>query len=244
MKYLFSVNGEQANIKDIICRHNATTIQAGAAVVRGITSGTNFGFGIISGAAPADVIGVTQESLASTVGDTTQAGLVENKIKIVTNPFAVFLAEYSQEADDDVDVTSASSGTTFACTSIEDIAGGWIYLVSGPGLGQLQYITAATTNELTTKTALSPVTSSATRFIKAYPRFHQLADVNAAATKLKSAAAAGTGKVLILENFIQANNIPFQELSALAHSGLTGLDTQSVKLYAAIMFLDHVSNNA
>ena len=72
--------------------------------------------------------------------------------------------------------------------------------------------------------------------------FHQLVKINAAATMIGTDAAAGTGEVCILENYIEANSIGKATLNPKSHSGLTGLNDSAVKFFAELIFRNHFLN--
>ncbi len=208
--------------------------------MRGVSDDTDEGMAVIGAPTYADALGVIEEAVAITETDSAIGGTAVLLKKVSIGPHHVYLCEYSQTAADNVAPTSASSSTTFNLTSIEAISGGFIYIVSGASKGQLQYIVADTTNALTTKTAFDPVADTDAYVLKVLPRHTKLLDLNTAALKIKSAAAAGSGKLLVLENYIEADNIPFQRLDPTKHSGLTGLDTQHVKFWAELTIRSHM----
>lgn len=230
-------------LKDVPVRHAGTTIVKGAVLMKGVTTGTDRGAAILATGAGTNTVGVAEQKIPSSLTDYNADGTVHPKYKVSVNPMGVYLAEYSQDTADDVDPTSDSSGTTVNCTSIEDIGGGWVYATAGTAIGQLQYVVGAGAGTLTTKTAFAPVLDAATgHFIKILPKFHVLGLLNATSDKLASQAAAGSFELEVLENYISANNIPFQPLDPTKHSGLTGLNSQNVRFYAEVMFRGHILN--
>lgn len=240
MKYLYDISGAQSNVAKVNVRHGGTTLLAGAAIMQGVTSGTNNVAGIVASGALADVIGVLEATVLSSVTDFSMSTPVTLRQKALVGPLSVFLAEYDQASL--VTATSASSGTTINVTSIEDIAGGWIYVVGGTGKGQLLYVVSAAANTLTVKTAPAVALDTTSTLIKVEPTYRELISLNATADKLASQAAAGTGKARVLANYFRANGYPLQELTPEVHNGLTGLDALSAHFYSAIIFLDHAFN--
>ena len=128
----------------------------------------------------------------------------------------------------------------FLSTIEDNIDGGWVYAVSGTGIGILQVITAADGSTITTKTATG--WDSTTTLIKILPQWHTLVKLNSAATMIGTDAAAGSGLITILENWVEADSIGLAPLDATLHSGLTGLNNRNVKFYADIIFRNHVLN--
>jgi len=100
-------------------------------------------------------------------------------------------SELANSASDDIDVASATA-TVITITSMEDnMDGGWFYVRAGTGVGQLQYITAAATTDVTTDT-MTTTLDSTSKLIMLRPLSHQLVSLNSDATKLTSANTAGS----------------------------------------------------
>ncbi len=246
MKFLYDVLGGPAKITEVPILAASTLIPAGAALIRGVTGGTNKGYGIVGVSPFTDFIGVTEEPYKVADTQSVQSTGVTKFRKVCVNPFAVYRAEFSQATGDTL--TGATSATTvYSLTSIEDINGGFIYVVSGQAKGQLQYIVSQSSGVLNTLTALSPVVALGDYIIKIFPRFHKLVDLTTDATKIGgtggSGAAAGSGVMTVLDIYIQADTIPFQKLDPALHSGLTGLDTKNPRFFADIIFTKHVATH-
>lgn len=239
MKLSYTIGGGDPLIRNIPVFHNTTDVVKGAAIMRGVSDDTNEPYAVVAAGSFADIIGVTEELVDNANTDNGLAGTTHSLYKVTMNPNNVYLAEYDQT--DTAAETSASSSTTFNCTSIEGIAGGWIYMVSGAAIGQLQWVVSDDTNAVVTKTAFT-TTGGTDTFIKILPQFHLLAKPITNGSKLGSDAGAGSLAVCVLANYIEADNLPFQELDPVKHSGLTGLNSQNVKFYSEIMFRDHVLN--
>lgn len=238
MKFLYDIAGAQANIQKVpVYQAGATALKAGVALIRGTTAGTDQGAAILATGALADIIGVLEQ--ATSVTDYA-IGTANNMAKVCVNPMAVYMAEYDQASV--VTATSASSGTTINCTSIENIAEGWIYTVGGTGPGELLLVTAGGSNTLTVNTAPAVAFDNTTTFIKVLPKFHELIAVNSTGDKLASQAAAGSGKARVLENFFKYTGQALVALDPTKHDAIKGLNSLSVKFYSAIMFLDHALN--
>ncbi len=243
MKFLYDLYGGPAKITETPILAASTLIPAGAGLVRGVTGGTNKGFGIVAVSPFTDFIGVIEEPYKVADTQSVQSTGVTKFRKVCTNPFAVYRAEFSLATGDTL-TGATSSSTSYSLTSIEDINGGFIYVISGQAKGQLQFITAQSSGVLTTLTALAPTVALGDYIVKIFPRFHKLVDLTTDATKIGgtggAGAAAGSGVMTVLDIYIQADMIPFQKLDPALHSGLTGLDTKNPRFFADIIFTKHV----
>ncbi len=242
MKFSYDLYGGPAKTTQIPVLAASTLIPAGALLMRGVTAATNIGFGKIASGAFTDAIGVTEESYPTTATQSVQSTGVTKFKKVTTNPFAVYRAEFSQAVADTL--TAATSTTNdLALASIEDINGGWVYVVSGAAKGQLQYIVSQSSGHLISLTSWATAIAAGDYFIKIYPRFHKLVDLTTDATKIGgtggSQAAAGSSVVCVHDIYIQADTIPLQRLDPALHSGLTGLDTKNPRFFADLSFPKH-----
>jgi hypothetical protein len=229
MKFHFDLTGAQQILMDIPVYGAGAAMLEGAAVARGATPGTNQGFAILAPTGLAAVLGVLAEThaLVTTGLDSKQDGTAYTFRKVLINPFAVMLAEWATGA---IAVASAST-TTVTITSLEDdIDGGWLLGSDG----QLQYLVASASGSCTSKTATG--WTSAITVQKITPLFHATTTLSSTSVKLNQAAAAGSGKVRIIQNYIKALGIPFQKLDPTKHSGLTLTNPVA---YSDIIFTDH-----
>ena len=233
--------GPRGYPRDFTVRHGATTVSAGALLVRGATAGTNGGMVIVAGAALTDALGPLLEELNSSVTDSTILGTTEQRRKVLVAPFSSLLAEYSQAAADDVDADGGSSSTTLTITNLEDnIDGGFILVANGTNSQkQLRYLTASASGSCTLKSAFGTALATGDGVVKILPRLHQLAVINTAATKLASTDAVGTARCVVVENWIDDPAVgSFRPLDPVRHSPIT---LSSVgKIYGEIA----LSNNA
>jgi len=240
MKFVYDLHGHSEIVRDYPVFGSAANIGEGAVVIRGATPGTDQPFAILGTGALTDVIGVIKETHTNSVAgdDSNTTGTNFTERMILINPFAVYRIEYDQT---DTMAVASTSGTTVTITSLEDnIDGGYLYAVGGTGIGRLAFIVTSADGSCTTKETTG--WDSTTTVIKILPLWHQLVKINAAATMLGTDAAAGTGTVTILQNYIEADSISLTRLSPVTHSGLTGLSTRNLKLFADIIFRNHVLN--
>lgn len=229
MKFHYDLSGAQQTYMDIPVYGNAANMLEGALVARGATPGTNQGFGILAPTGLAAVLGLLGELHTNSVAgaDSKQDGTAYTFRKVLINPFAVLLAEWSTGA---IAVAGVSSATVTITSLEDDIDGGWLLGSDG----QLQYLVASASGSCTTKSASGWTTSITVQ--KITPLFHATTTLSTDSTKLNQAAAAGTGKARIIQNYIKANGVPFQKLDPTKHSGLT---LTSPVVYSDVLFTDH-----
>jgi hypothetical protein len=240
MKFSYDLYGGPAQIKEVLVY--GSTMNKGALVCAGITSGTNFGGAVIAPAGLLNVIGVIEEPILSTQTASVQSTGVVLLHKVIANPFAVYRIEYSQAPADTFTGTMVSSGTSITCASLEDLTGGFIYNVTS---GQLHYISGG--SGLTTLTAFSPIIASSDYVLKIHRNFGaagtNFCDLNATADLLggtgQAQAAAGSGVLTILETYIQADTIPLQKLRPDLHDNLSLLG-KNPRFFADVMFPRHI----
>lgn len=220
-------------------------IPADSILKRGATPGTNNGMLIAhngSGAA-VDLVGIL-ECLHdfSVVGDNLIAGTA-----FVTQPVELIDAPPIITIDFDlaslIDCTQAVNTTTMTVTSLEDdIDGSFIYVVSGTGLGQTNYLTASASGSATLKAAFGTSLDTTSKFIKILERFHKLLSLNSDGTKLASQAAAGSLAGTIIDLRMQRGGV-IEQLDPTKHDALTGLNNiKDLRFEADIVLFDGLLN--
>ena len=188
------IRGNPARLSQFPIDGAGSDIVEGAVMMPGVTAATNLGLAIQASGAAADAIGILGSLHDFSVdGDSNQ----QNSDSYVRRGIAVFepgcevAAELANTTSDDIDVASATA-TVITITSMEDdMYGGWIYVSSGTGIGQLQYITAASTSNITVDT-MTTTLDNTSKLIMLRPLSHQLVSLNSAADKLTSANTAGS----------------------------------------------------
>lgn len=239
MKYLYTIGGGDPLIRQIPVLDGGTDILKGALVMKGSTDDTNEPFAVLS-TTGTDAIGVIENLVdASETVDSAIGGTAIQLAKVAMNPHNVYLIEYDQA--DTLAETTATSTVTFTATSLEAaLTGGYLFAITGAAAGELQQVVTDASGSCTTKAAFTQTSGSDT-FIKILPQFHTVLKLNSTATKIGSDVAAGAVEVCILENYIEADNVPFQRLDPTKHSGLD-LTNQHPKFYAEVLFRDHILN--
>jgi len=235
MKFHYTMSGAQTFLKKYPLYSATTAIPVGAVVMKGATPGTNQGFGIIGAPAYPGVLGVTEVADTNVVagGDSKQDGSAFTRYKLCINADAVYLCELTDPTTANIAVASSSTVTVTITSLEDDIDGGWLWGSDG----QLQWIATSAAGSCTTKTATG--WTSAIKVSRLLPLFKILTDLNTAATKLLPAAAIGTGKIIIVENYVQQKpNARIETLDPTKHSGIT-MDNTFAKLFSDIMFQNH-----
>ena len=232
------VRGRPARLMLVEIDGATAAISEGAVVMPGVTDETNRSSAIIASGAAADAIGILAKAkpAAAASDHDPDAGTIFSAAQFDVAPFmpgCEVAAELANDADNDVDVASATS-TVITITSLEDdIDGSWVYVRAGTGVGQLGYITASASGNFTLKNATGLTTLDSTSKVLILRRkFHLTCELNATtapATKIASTAAAGSLPWRVLRNEFKRNGQEYwRQLDPTAHHGLTGLNNQNV----------------
>lgn len=215
-------------------------IAAGSAVKVGTTAGTDNGMLIAANGASAipDIVGVLGELHDYSVdGDTLIAGT--NHVVRPVYPFAPLRVVEIEFESTGIVCTEAVSTTTLTLTSLEDnIDAAFLYVSTGLGAGQTNYLTASASGSCTLKAAFGTSLDTTSYVVKLLPRFHDLISLSSDGTKLATQAAAGAVKGMILDLWIERNG-KRESLDPTKHAALTGLNgLRSVKFGADVCFRD------
>lgn len=252
MEFLYDLAGGMPVVRDVPV-YDAAAMANGELVMLGTTdpdSNADQGVAFItaytgSNAEAIDALGPICEdfSTAGTIDNTPAEGSLY--LKCIINPLQVMRCEYSQGTSDDIAVTTGGSSTTVTTTSLEDdIDAGWLFFQGASGgdaINKLRFITASASGSCTVDSAITTTTNDT--YIKILPQNHRATALNAAATMLTSAAAAGSGVALhVVDNEINSDGHSFQLLRKSSHEGLDGLS--NTRIFAHLVMLDHVYNNA
>lgn len=218
-------------------------IKVDAFMKRGATPATNNGMLIKQSGnnAGPDLIGRLMAGLNfATEGETLIDGtaFVEKPIELCM-PYRMIRVEYDLASV--ITCTGAVSTTTMTVTSLEDdIDAAFVYVASGLGAGQMNYLTAAAAGAGTLKAAFNTSLDTTSKFIKILPRFHQKASLNSDGTKLASQDIVGTWNVIVLNSYLQKNG-NLVRLSPVDHAALRGLNNlASLKFFADIAVRDSI----
>lgn len=269
MKYHYDLARAEPIIRDYVVG-GTSNILKGAVVGRegAITTDDNrFGLQNADGDVLDCVVGVTNELytyashysglVGTTVAATEPSTGVSNYIKVIINPMAVWLAEYSQHADDDTVNTAAdAAGNDVTATFTTDREGDWIYVTdvgsSTGGAGNLFQI--GLSNSTTSVTACSSYaanlkgTNTSDTFIVLEKEFCgdaaggsiDLSEATTeAGTKIWGTPATGAGAAIVLANYIQDRNTPMEPLKVERNSG-QNYDAATAHVFGDLYLMEHI----
>lgn len=259
LQWHYDVTGAEPIIRDTRV-YNVGALLKGTAMASGpVATAENTGCAIVADSdVLSNIIGVLNEDLTAAQALSVVATGVDKYAKIIINPFAVWLAQYSTHADDDSANTSASSsGKVLTATMVTDHERGWAYVTStgstAGGFGNLFQIGAATsTTSITAATDydnnLLAVTTSDTFIVMHAPYGSDVAgqgiDLSEATGQVSMQlagynATAGAGSGLVIENYITSKNRPMEPLVASRHSGYN-YAAENPTFYGDLMFTEHL----
>ncbi len=220
-------------------------INLGALLKRGPTPTTDNGTLVLAGGSSAipDSLGILQELHDfSESGDALPDGVSfpRHPVDLIA-PGRILRVEYSQATADLISATQAVNSAALTLTDLEDdIDAAFLYVVSGLGAGQTNFIIDSASGSATLKAAFGTDLDATSRLIKILPRFHEIASLTSDGIKLSNQALAGAVKVSILDSWIVRDNDE-KQLDPTSHSALVGLDgIASLRFEADIYIRDTI----
>lgn len=199
----------------------ATAQVDGSMVILGATADTDLGLAIPATGPFVNAVGILKGA-SLVANDSVVGGTVWSFKEVeLTGYDKIHEWEYDQSTSSQVAVASTAT-TTVTITSLEDnIDCSWLYAVAGTGIGKLAFLTASAAGLATSKSSTG--WDSTTKVIKIHRFGALLLDVltGTKGNLIKSAAAAPTGTVVVLETFFQADGYPKQQLNPLFHDNIT-----------------------
>ena len=231
MKFRYDLGGGQSTVRSVMVHTGGTNaLKVGAAVKVGGA------YAVVAAASSlADVKGVLQAGDPATP-DSSLSTPIDLRAKVLINPLAVFLAEYDQTS---TLTATSSSGATVTIANLVAVAGDWVYVVSGTGIGQLIYVATGGTGSFTASVAPSPALDGTSTVIHVLGQDTEGIGLTADGTKLATTAAAPTGAGRVVGNFISAPSLSEIELDPVLHGGIT---VPNAHLLSEIIFTDHAYN--
>ena len=184
-------------------------------------------------------IGIICEQVAAS-GDTylletaAATGTFQRK-KILVNPFAVYLVEYTRTdragtACTDTGFAFSAAGTASTTSpdngSNDDQIGSWIYFVNGSNEGYLHYIldsaTSTTAGVVTLRTAIVNAVAATDTVLLVEAPFAYEFDLSATLDSFRSewVQATKTDRFKGIDYWLKAPGVPFQKLHPSKHDGL------------------------
>jgi hypothetical protein len=201
--------------------------------------------GILNDDAYDSALGTGNYTAPSSVPATATNGAYYGKV--IINPFAIYRAEHSLLAADDVAITSTSTTTLTVGSLSDDIDGCYAYFpLTDDGVkGSLRYIVAAASGSCTMDSALTTTGDSSDTVCIIAPALKYATNLTADGTKVASGNCQGifgATNIRILESYIDRDR-GIEPLRKAKHSGLNGLDNckggNGPKFYSDIMLKDH-----
>jgi len=243
MHFHYDLTQAEPILRDIPVYANAAIITKGTPMESGVTATeVNNGRAIVAtGSTLTNIIGVTNEEISAANATAVLATGFETYAKHIINPLAVYLTQYATSASYDVAITTADSTGKSVTSSDQgnaNMTGYWVYITNiGSSVGG--YGNLFCSGAVTSTTAMTAVTSyddnlSANivndTFISMHPRYGAgvaggnidlVMSTTAYGTTTISGqvAGAGSGAVVVLENYIQSKARPLEPLVISRHSG-------------------------
>lgn len=218
--------------------YNASSLTKGQTLIWGQeASGTGSLNALVDSAAvPIDVFAVLAETPSNTVTNYGTPIIYKAQVQLV-NIVPVWKVYWDSAAANDISVSSSTSTVLTHPSGDDNLDGSWIYINSGPGAGQLRYVSAANATTKTVNTAFATTPDSTSDFLLIRNQGRPTAgqDLDSTFTLLKSAVSA-TGQMLILKNFIEGPT-GTEELDVTKHE-LDNLNGRSVRFYSHVIFMD------
>lgn len=235
--YNLIAQGSGPLYRDLVS-YSASTIEAGSPVVLINAGEDSPAVQRPAGVAVDDFIGVTAET-GATAYVPESGTLVFTKCMI--NPDAIYLAQYDTGAS----AVDASTATMTTITTVDDSCdGSWLYCRTGTGIGQLAFIGVCGTTEMTLDTTdpwgITPIAGDTTVSVIRNV-WHPHLDLEITGYQnVDGSGGTVTGQVRILENYIEAANVPFGPMRPRQHHMLNNLNSAGVRFYSDIYFFDSI----
>lgn len=252
MKFHYDVSAAEPIIRDTRV-YNAGALSTGTAMAHGaVATAENCGAAIVADPIVcSNIIGVLNEDMTAAECLSVVATGVDKYGKIIINPLAVWLAEYSQLAADDTP-TSTTTAKTLTGTMVTDHERAWCYVTgvgsAVGGRGNLFQAGAATsTTAIVAATSyddnMTATVNGDTFIVMPAPYSADVAgggiDLAASSINLSGYAGTGAGAITVIENYIASKNRPMEPLVCAKHSGYNYWN-ESPKFYGDIMFPEHL----
>lgn len=224
---------------------NGSDIQPGAVLMPGVTADNNLSVAILATGAAADSIGLLAELHDFSISGDSKPDVGDVHVLRGIEPFlpgCEVAALMADDADNDVDVASATS-TVLTITSVEDnIDGSWVYVRAGTGAGLLLYCDASASGTLTLKVASTTTLDNTSKLVILRRLFHKKVELDSTGTKIKSTAAAGSLPWRVIGNqFRKAGQEIWVDLDPSKHHNLN-LSGQSPVFRQILVPVDTLHN--
>jgi hypothetical protein len=252
MKYSYDFYSHEAIIRDYLV-YDAALLAYGELLMKDTTATEPGRFVTAYNATAAnqaiDAIGILNEKTYETDVPDTATGSGGQYGKVIINPFAIYMAEHSLAAADDVAITSTATTTVTIPTLQDNIDFCWVYFPTATAgvKGSLRLLTASAAGSATMDSALTVAgTGADTAVIISAPVAYSM-PMEATAVKMSSGNCQSqfnsATNLRILETFIDRDN-GLESMKPGVHKGINNLDLvkggNGPKFYYKIMLKDHV----
>lgn len=231
------------------------TYVVGQIMAMGLTDGTNLG-SLFTGANATDAkwfAGVCQEAVTTT--GTVALGSLD-AVKTIINPTAFYMIPVDLSAGITPTNSPSTTSVPFTCTSAmghSNAGGSWMYRITDPGAGELNWIESSSHNSSTTCTLVphttSVATTTASRFVIIPGVGQRCIPMNATtvdgdAIDVDTSATAQVNNLyaymaVVIGTYLQSKGRVLQELrtgTPRTHVNLTDLDSDSVRFWVEASF--------
>ena len=193
----------------------------------------------------ADAFAVLQETPATTAVATNRQTPVLYKatVRILNNP-SMLKIYYDMATGTDLDVSSSTSTVITTAGNDDDLDGGWVYINSGTGVGQLRYIKGSTATTITVNTAFTTTPDSTSDFVIIRPEGLPLDGIALNSTFDKILPVlneTNASRMFILKNVVQGP-MGTKDLDITANPDLEvdGLSNRGVRFYSVVIIGDGI----
>lgn len=268
MKWSYDITGAEPIIRDEPV-YDAAAIALGELLMLGTTdpdSGADEGISFVTAYSATaansavDALGISLESLTTSsdpsVASTYSTTAGPAYAKCIINPFAIYQAEHSTAAADDVAITSTSSTTVTIASLSDDIDGSWVYFngTTSGVQGSLRLLTASASGSATMDSALTTAGTASDTAVIITPYNKNITNLTADATAVASGNCQGiygATNIRSLQTIIDKDG-GLEIMKPNIHYALDNLDRAKggggasssagvgAKFYYQIMLKDHI----
>jgi len=239
MKFIRDAVGGQQYVVPRPLYGAGTNIIAGAALVRGVTDGTNQGYDVIApvntSMASGLFVGVTEALFAAaTLDNDPTAGTKYILTPVTLNPHAVYEAQYDNRFAANA-LTTTGVGATTIVASGENMGGGWLFFDNY----ELHFVDSSSAGTYTTKTSTSAAITTSNKVSKIYYVGQTKITLITTGDKIGTATAAqGSIQAMVLRNQIRGVGFDNVELDPTKHDNIILPSPNAVApaIFAQIMF--------
>lgn len=226
--------------------YDATALVKGQLLKWGVDAGTYNGTVLNSlidvADTGADAFAILQQTPTLVAGNRQTPTMYKALCRILNNP-TIIRAYYDMSTSTDLDVSSSTSTVITTAANDDDVDGGWVYINSGTGAGQLRYIKASSATTLTVNTAFTTTPDSTSDFVLIRPEGQPLDGIafNSTFDKILPVLnETNASKTIILGNFVQGALNGQLDITENPSFEADGLNARSIRFYSLIILGDGI----